>query len=54
MSSHTAEYTQGLPTSISSLLAGGYSHPLTREWQNSRQLTKVCTCSYEIYLNSPF
>lgn len=50
---HTAEYTKGLPTSISSILAGGYSHPLSREWQNERQLTKVSTinANFSVQLN---
>lgn len=38
---HTAQYTEGLPTDHSSLLAGGYNHPLAREWQMKTQLTKV-------------
>lgn len=46
MLEHTTEYTRGLPTSISSLLGGGYSHPLAREWQNQRQLTKVFILYY--------
>lgn len=37
---HSAEYYKGQPTEISSILAGGYAHPLSREWQNERQLTK--------------
>ncbi|CCH44884.1 Delta-aminolevulinic acid dehydratase [Wickerhamomyces ciferrii] len=37
---HQAEYLTGRGTEISSILAGGYAHPLTREWQNERQLTK--------------
>jgi hypothetical protein len=27
---------------ISSILQGGYHHPLSRQWQAERQLTKVC------------
>lgn len=38
---HKAEYTKGLPTAASSILAGGYHTALTREWQNERQLAKV-------------
>ncbi|CAR22460.1 porphobilinogen synthase HEM2 [Lachancea thermotolerans CBS 6340] len=37
---HTAEFLDAHPTEISSILAGGYNHPLLREWQNERQLTK--------------
>ncbi|KAH3673001.1 hypothetical protein WICMUC_003954 [Wickerhamomyces mucosus] len=37
---HTAEYYKGTETQISSILAGGYANPLTREWQHERQLTK--------------
>ncbi|SCV00540.1 LAMI_0G05732g1_1 [Lachancea mirantina] len=37
---HTAEYLDTYPTDIGSVLAGGYNHPLLREWQNERQLTK--------------
>ncbi|SCW00957.1 LAFE_0D01882g1_1 [Lachancea fermentati] len=37
---HTAEFLDIYPTDISSVLAGGYNHPLLREWQNERQLTK--------------
>ncbi|CAM9021673.1 unnamed protein product [Wickerhamomyces anomalus] len=37
---HQAEFLQGRGTEVSSILAGGYAHPLTREWQNERQLTK--------------
>jgi len=28
-------------TQISSILQGGYHHPLSRQWQAERQLTKV-------------
>lgn len=37
---HTAEYLEEYPTEISSILQGGYNHPLLREWQHERQLTK--------------
>ena len=37
---HTAEFLDAHPTDIGSVLAGGYNHPLLREWQNERQLTK--------------
>ncbi|CCK70125.1 porphobilinogen synthase HEM2 KNAG_0D03790 [Huiozyma naganishii CBS 8797] len=37
---HTAEFLDIEETSISSVLAGGYNHPLLREWQNERQLRK--------------
>ncbi|CCF58964.1 hypothetical protein KAFR_0F03680 [Kazachstania africana CBS 2517] len=37
---HTAEFLDIDNTSISSVLAGGYNHPLLREWQSERQLTK--------------
>lgn len=40
MSGHKAEYLPAHPTQISSILSGGYNHPLSREWQSSRQLTK--------------
>ncbi|KAK9460152.1 uncharacterized protein V1516DRAFT_679070 [Lipomyces oligophaga] len=40
MKKHVATYTAAEPTEISSILAGGYHHPLLREWQNERQLTK--------------
>ncbi|CCE62548.1 hypothetical protein TPHA_0C03980 [Tetrapisispora phaffii CBS 4417] len=40
---HTAEYINFEGTSnnveITSILSGGYNHPLLREWQNERQLT---------------
>ncbi|ODQ76951.1 hypothetical protein BABINDRAFT_42608 [Babjeviella inositovora NRRL Y-12698] len=37
---HTAEFLPATGTDISSVLAGGYNHPLSREWQAERQLTK--------------
>ncbi|ODV95738.1 hypothetical protein PACTADRAFT_49199 [Pachysolen tannophilus NRRL Y-2460] len=37
---HTAEFLDETPSEISSILAGGYNHPLLREWQQERQLTK--------------
>ncbi|CDK28519.1 unnamed protein product [Kuraishia capsulata CBS 1993] len=37
---HTAEYLKAHETDIGSILAGGYNHPLSREWQHERQLTK--------------
>ncbi|AGO13881.1 AaceriAGR015Cp [[Ashbya] aceris (nom. inval.)] len=37
---HTAEFLDTNQTQISSILSGGYNHPLLREWQNERQLTK--------------
>lgn len=37
---HTTEFLDTHPTEITSILAGGYNHPLLREWQNERQLTK--------------
>ncbi|KAK9471575.1 uncharacterized protein V1510DRAFT_404057 [Dipodascopsis tothii] len=37
---HVATYTAEQPTEISSILSGGYHHPLLRTWQNERQLTK--------------
>lgn len=37
---HTAEYLPKTETLISSILQGGYNHPLTREWQGERLLTK--------------
>lgn len=37
---HTAEYLPSTGTSIKSVLQGGYNHPLSREWQHTRQLTK--------------
>lgn len=37
---HTAEFLDVDRTEISSVLAGGYNHPLLREWQSERQLTK--------------
>lgn len=40
MSSHKAEYLKENPTQISSILSGGYHHPLSREWQADKQLTK--------------
>ncbi|AMD22354.1 HGR015Cp [Eremothecium sinecaudum] len=40
MPDHTAEFLQVNQTHISSILGGGYNHPLLREWQNERQLTK--------------
>lgn len=38
--SHSAEYLRGLETDSSSILSGGYNHPLSRKWQATRQLTK--------------
>lgn len=37
---HTADFLEVKDTAISSILAGGYNHPLLREWQSERQLTK--------------
>lgn len=37
---HTAEYLPPTGTDIGSVLQGGYNHPLQREWQAERQLTK--------------
>lgn len=37
---HMAEFLPSEGTSISSVLQGGYNHPLSREWQHERQLTK--------------
>ena len=37
---HTAEFLDIEKTEISSILAGGYNHPLLREWQSERQLHK--------------
>jgi porphobilinogen synthase len=37
---HTAEYLKPLDTLSSSILAGGYNHPLSRTWQNEKQLSK--------------
>ena len=37
---HTAEFLDIEETQISSILAGGYNHPLLREWQSERQLHK--------------
>lgn len=37
---HKAEFLKENPTQISSVLAGGYNHPLSREWQADKQLTK--------------
>lgn len=37
---HQAEYLAERETEISSILQGGYNHPLLREWQHERQLTK--------------
>lgn len=37
---HQAEFLDSTGTDISSVLAGGYAHPLSREWQHERQLTK--------------
>lgn len=37
---HKAEYLQSTGTDISSILQGGYNHPLLREWQLERNLTK--------------
>lgn len=37
---HTAEYLPATGTDISSVLQGGYNHPLSREWQAEKQLTK--------------
>lgn len=37
---HKAEYLPAQPTEISSILQGGYNHPLLRAWQHERQLQK--------------
>lgn len=37
---HTAEFLESKGTQISSILAGGYAHPVAREWQAERRLTK--------------
>ncbi|KAK6198159.1 uncharacterized protein RJT21DRAFT_297 [Scheffersomyces amazonensis] len=37
---HKAEYLPETGTHISSVLQGGYNHPLSREWQQEKQLTK--------------
>lgn len=37
---HQASYLPPTGTDISSVLQGGYNHPLAREWQSERQLTK--------------
>lgn len=37
---HKAEFLPSTGNSISSILQGGYNHPLSREWQQERQLTK--------------
>ncbi|CAB4256765.1 similar to Saccharomyces cerevisiae YGL040C HEM2 Aminolevulinate dehydratase [Maudiozyma barnettii] len=37
---HTADFLDVQDTAISSILAGGYNHPLLREWQAERQLAK--------------
>lgn len=37
---HTAEFTKPRETQLSSVLQGSYHHPLSREWQAERQLTK--------------
>ncbi|GMG20372.1 unnamed protein product [Ambrosiozyma monospora] len=37
---HTAELLPEVPTQISSILQGGYNHPLLRSWQHERRLHK--------------
>lgn len=37
---HTAEFLEPTGNARSSILQGGYSHPLAREWQSERQLRK--------------
>ncbi|RLV96015.1 Delta-aminolevulinic acid dehydratase [Spathaspora sp. JA1] len=37
---HKAEFLPSTGHSISSILQGGYHHPLAREWQQEKQLTK--------------
>ncbi|KAK9457931.1 hypothetical protein V1511DRAFT_454947 [Dipodascopsis uninucleata] len=37
---HVATYLDAYPTEVSSILQGGYHHPLLRSWQNERQLSK--------------
>ncbi|XBW36629.1 hypothetical protein QEN19_002201 [Hanseniaspora menglaensis] len=37
---HSAEYLPATNTEIYSILQGSYNHPLTREWQSERHLTK--------------
>lgn len=34
--------TPAAPAALTSILHGGYHHPLSRKWQASRQLTKAC------------
>ncbi|KAK9481091.1 hypothetical protein V1514DRAFT_324212 [Lipomyces japonicus] len=48
-SKHVATYTDPQPTEISSILQGGYHHPLLRLWQNERQLTKA-TFIYPLFI----
>lgn len=38
---HQASYLPSTGTDISSILQGGYNHPIAREWQSERQLTKL-------------
>ncbi|KAL6940780.1 Aminolevulinate dehydratase [Hanseniaspora vineae] len=40
MSKHTAEFLPANEPDLRSILQGGYNHPLLREWQSERQLTK--------------
>lgn len=37
---HKAEFLETTEYSVKSVLQGGYNHPLSREWQQERQLTK--------------
>ncbi|GMM32267.1 porphobilinogen synthase [Martiniozyma asiatica (nom. inval.)] len=37
---HQPEYLPEEPTAVSSILQGGYNHPLLRTWQHERQLQK--------------
>lgn len=37
---HEAEFLPSTGTEITSVLQGGYNHPLAREWHHERQLTK--------------
>lgn len=37
---HKAEYLDEHETQISSILSGGYAHPLSRQWQQKNRLTK--------------
>lgn len=50
---HSAEYLPSVAPPLDSLLQGGFNHPLSREWQAERQLTKALFIFPLFILDSP-